>query len=72
MPTVIYPRLGKAVTERLPGRNARSVGIIAGRLGLKKSRNSETGFRPWSDEEWAQFAKIMHLRMSEQQATFFS
>lgn len=55
-----YPRMGLSVTERLPGR-----------LGLKKSRSSEAGFRPWSDEEWALLEKNMHLRVAELQATLF-
>lgn len=66
-----YPRQGTAVTERLPGRNAVSVGIMAQRLGLKKSRDSNVGFRPWSDEEWALLEKNMHLSVAEQQATLF-
>ncbi|WP_185922732.1 hypothetical protein [Hafnia paralvei] len=66
-----YPRMGISVTERLPGRNAMSVKIMAGRLGLKKSYSSEVGFRPWSDEEWALLEKNMHLSVAEQQAMLF-
>lgn len=46
-----YPWVGTAVTDRLPGRNAVSVRIMAKRLRLKKSRDSNVGFRPSSDEE---------------------
>ncbi|EQA1622865.1 hypothetical protein V5K00_RS12075 [Enterobacter asburiae] len=66
-----YPRVGTAVTERLPGRNTVSVRIMARRLGLKKSHSSEVGFRPWSDEEWTLLEKNMHLSVAEQQATLF-
>lgn len=66
-----YPRVGTAVTDRLLGRNAVSVRIMAKRLGLKKSRDSNVGFRPWSDEEWALLEKNMHLSVAEQQATLF-
>ncbi|WP_047609053.1 hypothetical protein [Rahnella aquatilis] len=66
-----YPRVGTAVTDRLPGRNAISVRMMAKRLGLKKSRNSNVGFRLWSDEEWALLEKNRHLSVAEQQATLF-
>jgi hypothetical protein len=66
-----YPRVGTAVTERLPGRNAMSVKIMARRLGLKKSHSSEVGFRPWSDVEWTLLEKNMHLSVAEQQAVLF-
>jgi len=66
-----YPRVGTAIIERLPGRNAMSVIIMARRLGLKKSHSSEVGFRPWSDEEWMLLKKNMHLSVSDQQATLF-
>lgn len=66
-----YPRMGMSVTARLPGRNAMSVKIMARRLGLKKSRSSEAGFRPWSDEEWTLLGKNMHLSVAEQQAILF-
>ena len=54
-----YSRMGMSVTARLPGRNAMSVKIMARRLGLKKSRSSEAGFRLWSDEEWTLLEKNM-------------
>lgn len=60
--------MGMSVTARLLGRNAMSVKIMARRLGLKKSRSSEAGFHPWSDEEWA---KNMHLSVAEQHAILF-
>jgi len=66
-----YPRVGTAVTERPPGRNAVSVRIMAKRLGLKKSRDSNVGFRPWSDEEWTLLEKNMHLSVAEQQPALF-
>jgi len=44
---------------------------MAKRLGLKKSRSSEAGFRPWSDEEWTLLEKNMHLSVAEQQAILF-
>lgn len=69
--TADYPRVGTAVTARLPGRNTVSVRIMAKRLGLKKSRDSNVGFRPWSDEEWALLEKNMHLSVTEQQAVLF-
>lgn len=69
--TADYPRVGTAVTARLPGRNTVSVRIMAKRLGLKKSRDSNVGFRPWSDEEWALLEKNMHLSVAEQQAVLF-
>lgn len=47
-----YPIIGTGVLELLPGRTVDAVRIIAGRLRLRKSRNSTEGFRPWSDEEW--------------------
>lgn len=66
-----YPGRGTAVTDRLPGRSAVAVRIMARRLKLKKSRNSEMGFRPWSDEEWALLEKNMHLSVAEQRTTLF-
>lgn len=66
-----YPRVGTAVTGRLAGRNAISLKMMAKRLGLKKSRNSNVGFRLWSDEEWALLEKNRHLSVAEQQATLF-
>ena len=66
-----YPRMGMSVTARLPGRNAMSVKIMARRLGLKKSRSSEAGFRPWSEEEWSLLEKNMHLSVAEQQVILF-
>ena len=66
-----YPRVRMLVTVSLPGRNAMSVKIMARKLGLKKSRSSEAGFRPWSDEEWTLLEKNMHLSVAEQQATLF-
>lgn len=66
-----YPRRGTAVTDRLPGRNAVAVRIMAKRLGLKKSRDSNVGFRPWSDEEWALLEKNMRLSVTVQQAILF-
>jgi hypothetical protein len=66
-----YPRVGTAVIDRLPGRNAISVRMMAKRMGLKKSRNSNVGFRPWSNEEWALLEKNLHLSVTEQQATLF-
>lgn len=67
-----YPIIGIEVLELLPGRTVDAVRIMAGRLGLKKSHNSEAGFRPWSDEEWALLEKNRHLSVAEQQATLFS
>lgn len=69
--TADYPRVGTAVTDRLPGRNTVSVRIMAKRLGLKKSRDSNVGFRPWSDEEWALLEKNMHLSVADQQVVLF-
>lgn len=66
-----YPLLGKEVAQQLPGRNEVSILIMAGRLGLKKSRESKIGFRPWSDEEWTLLENNMHLSVAEQQATLF-
>lgn len=66
-----YPLLGKKVVHQLPGRNEVSILIMAGRLGLKKSRESRVGFRPWSDEEWKLLEKNMHLSVAEQQALLF-
>ena len=66
-----YPLLGKEVAQQLPGRNEVSILIMAGRLGLKKSRESLSGFRPWSDEEWVLLENNMHLSVAEQQATLF-
>lgn len=66
-----YPVIGGGVVDMLPGRTIESVRIIAGRMGLRKSKNSTEGFRPWSDEEWGLLAKNMHLSIAEQQATLF-
>ena len=66
-----YPRMGMSVTAHLPERKAMSVKIMARRLGLKKSRCSEAGFRPWSDEEWTLLEKNMHLSVAEQQVILF-
>lgn len=66
-----YPRMGMSVTAHLPERNAMSVKIMARRLGLKKSRCSEAGFRPWNDEEWTLLEKNMHLSVAEQQVILF-
>lgn len=67
-----YPVQGTAMTRLLPGRNKVSVRIMARRLGLKKSRHSETGLRPWSTEELTLLEKHMHMSVAEQQATLFS
>lgn len=67
-----YPSEGSLVTARLPDRNAVAVRAMARRLGLKKSRESLEGFRPWSDEEWRLLKGSMHLSVAEQQATFFA
>jgi hypothetical protein len=40
-------------------------------MGLKKSRESLEGFRPWSEEEWQRLEGSMHLGVAAQQATFF-
>ncbi|KAE9871548.1 hypothetical protein [Escherichia coli] len=40
------------------------VKIMARRLGLKKSRSSEAGFRSWSDEEWTLLEKNMYLSVA--------
>ncbi|MBS3892752.1 MULTISPECIES: hypothetical protein [Enterobacterales] len=66
-----YPVVGTEVMHQLPGRNEVAVRVMARRLGLKKSRESTAGFRPWSDEEWALLEKNMHLSVAEQQATLF-
>lgn len=66
-----YPIIGTGVLELLPGRTVDAVRIIAGRLGIHKSRNSTEGFRPWSDEEWTLLEQNMHLSIAEQQATLF-
>lgn len=66
-----YPVVGTGVMHLLPGRNEVAVRVMAGRLGLKKSRESKTGFRPWSDEEWALLESNMHLSIAEQQAELF-
>ncbi|MCW2456964.1 UNVERIFIED_ORG: hypothetical protein M2414_004725 [Rahnella aquatilis] len=66
-----YPLLGKEVAHQLPGRNEVSILIMAGRLGLKKSRESKIGFRPWSAEEWALLENNMHLGIAELRATLF-
>lgn len=66
-----YPIIGTGVLELLPGRTVDAVRIIAGRLRLRKSRNSTGGGRPWSDEEWRLLEEYMHLSIAEQQATLF-
>ncbi|EKS6643079.1 hypothetical protein QCD58_001862 [Enterobacter hormaechei] len=66
-----YPVVGIEVMRQLPDRNEVAVRVMARRLGLKKSRESQAGFRPWSDEEWALLEKNMHLSIAEQQATLF-
>ncbi|ENX4473373.1 hypothetical protein ACFO72_004335 [Enterobacter roggenkampii] len=66
-----YPVVGTEVMHQLPGRNEVAVRVMARRLGLKKSRESTVGFRPWSDEEWALLEKNMHLSVAEQQTTLF-
>ncbi|WP_149330805.1 MULTISPECIES: hypothetical protein [Citrobacter] len=66
-----YPVVGTEVIHQLPGRNEVAVRVMARRLGLKKSRESKIGFRPWSDEEWTLLEKNMHLSIAEQQATLF-
>ncbi|WP_373224947.1 hypothetical protein [Enterobacter cloacae complex sp. ESBL7] len=66
-----YPVVGTEVMHQLPGRNEVAVRVMARRLGLKKSRESQVGFRPWSDEEWTLLEKNMHLSVAEQQATLF-
>lgn len=66
-----YPVVGTEVMRQLPGRNEVAVRVIARRLGLKKSRESQAGFRPWSDEEWVLLENTMHLRVAEQQASLF-
>lgn len=43
-----YPRMRMSVTACLLGRNTMLVKIMARRLGLKKSRSSEAGFRSWA------------------------
>ena len=47
-----YPVIGVNVVEQLPGRSPESVRIIAARLGLRKTKDSTAGFRPWSEDEW--------------------
>lgn len=69
--TASYPEVGTEVMHQLPGRNEVAVRVMARRLGLKKSRESKIGFRPWSDEEWTLLEKNMHLSIAEQQATLF-
>lgn len=66
-----YPVVGTAVMRQLPGRNKVAVKVMAKRLGLKKSRKSKVGFRPWSDEEWILLEKNMHLSVAEQQTALF-
>ncbi|WP_235424276.1 hypothetical protein [Citrobacter koseri] len=66
-----YPVVGTEVIQQLPGRNEVSILIMARLLRLKKSRESLTGFRPCSDEEWMLLEKNMHLSVAEQQATLF-
>ncbi|MEB6337966.1 hypothetical protein [Serratia rhizosphaerae] len=66
-----YPIIGTGVLGLLPGRTADAVRITAGRLGLRKSRNSTEGFRPWSDEEWGLLKENLHLSVAEQQAILF-
>lgn len=66
-----YTVVGTKVMHQLPGRNEVAVRVMARRLGLKKSRESQVGFRPWSDEEWALLESSMHLSITEQQAALF-
>lgn len=66
-----YPQEGTAVTRLLPDRNKVAVRIMARRLGLKKSRESQSGFRLWSDDEWRLLEGSMHLSVAEQQQTLF-
>lgn len=66
-----YPVEGSSVTRLLPDRNVVAVRVMARRLGLKKSRESQSGFRPWSDEEWVLLEGSMHLSVAEQQRTLF-
>lgn len=60
-----YPIIGTGLLELLPGRTVDAVRIIAGRLGLRKSRKSTEGFLPWSDEEWGLLKENMHLGIAE-------
>ncbi|HFD2063929.1 TPA: hypothetical protein ACF2D8_004830 [Serratia marcescens] len=57
---------GTEVIQQLPGRNMVAIMVMARRPGLKKSRESLTGFRPWSDEEWMLLENNMHLSVAEQ------
>lgn len=66
-----YHIIGTRVIELLPGRTVDAIKITARRLGLRKSRNSTEGFRPWSDEEWDLLEESMNLSIAEQQATLF-
>lgn len=66
-----YPRMRMSVTACLLGRNTMLVKIMARRLGLKKSRSSEAGFRSWSDEEWTLLEKNMYLSVVEQLVLLF-
>ena len=66
-----YPVVGTEVMHQLPGRNEVAVRVMARRLGLKKSRESKVGFRPWSDDEWALLENNMHLSVAEQQTRLF-
>ncbi|MCZ5751085.1 hypothetical protein O5207_06000 [Escherichia coli] len=66
-----YPRMRMSVTACLLGRNTMLVKIMARRLGLKKSRSSEAGFRSWSDEEWTLLEKNMYLSVAEQLVLLF-
>ena len=66
-----YPVEGTAVTRLLPGRNVVAVRVMAKRQGLKKSRESQSGFRLWSDDEWRLLEGSMHLSVAEQQQTLF-
>lgn len=66
-----YPAEGTLIIARLPGRNAVSVRIMAKRLNLKKTSDSLSGFRPWSDDEWRRLEKNMHLSVAAQQSLLF-
>lgn len=66
-----YPAEGVLVTARLSERNAVAVRIMARRLGLKKTSQSTSGFRPWSEDEWQRLEDSMRLSVAEQQAMLF-
>lgn len=60
-----YPDEGTTITARLSGRSITAVRIMARRLGLKKSPQSASGFRPWSNDEWQRLERNMHLNIAE-------